>query len=169
MRERPMELRDGRVAALRQVTQQVRLRLRRVRNVPLEKQPDPVRGPVKGENQPQISTFSYNTIMSQLSDEEFARAFENCELSNESFHHRDHLRLAWIYLRRYGEAQAIERIGVSIRNFAAHHGKSDKYSESVTAGWMRLMAEAVEQEPGDFDQLLRRFPELLDKSTLKAV
>jgi len=107
--------------------------------------------------------------MAQLTDDEFAAAFETCQLSNESLHHRDHLRLAWIYLHRYGKAEAIQRIGVSIRNFAAHHGNSDKYSEAVTVGWMRLVAEAIEKEPGDFDGLIARCPELLNKSTLKAI
>jgi hypothetical protein len=37
-----------------------------------------------------------------MTDEEFLRAFEACELSNGCFHHRDHIRLAWIYVHRYG-------------------------------------------------------------------
>jgi hypothetical protein len=41
-----------------------------------------------------------------LSDEEFAAAVERCEAPDDGFHHRDHLRLAWIYLRRYGAAEA---------------------------------------------------------------
>ena len=37
-----------------------------------------------------------------MTDQEFAAAIETCRLPNAQFHHRDHLRLAWIYLRRYG-------------------------------------------------------------------
>jgi len=61
----------------------------------------------------------------ELADQEFVRSFETCELPNESFHHRDHIRLAWIYLRRYGELEARRHLGEAIRRFAAYHGKSD--------------------------------------------
>jgi hypothetical protein len=103
-----------------------------------------------------------------MTDDEFASAFENCELSNTSFHHRDHIRLAWIYLQRYGESEAAARIAISIRKFAAHHGKSDKYHETVTVAWMRLVAHAVQSSPGPFDLFAARNPALFDKSTLAA-
>ena len=51
----------------------------------------------------------------ELSDAEFVRAFEACELSNESFHHRDHIRLAWIYLQSYGALEARRRMAAAIR------------------------------------------------------
>lgn len=102
-----------------------------------------------------------------MTHEEFARAFENCELSNECFHHRDHIRLAWIYFRRYGETEGTRRIADSIQRFAAHAGKSEKYHHTITVAWMRLVASAGRSEDGDFDAFLRRFPELLDKSALK--
>ncbi len=98
-----------------------------------------------------------------MTDAEFASAFENCELSNESFHHRDHLRLAWIYLNRYGEKEAATRIAVSIRNFAAHFGKSDKYHETLTIAWMRLLAHEAKSS---FEETLAAAPMLLEKNTL---
>jgi hypothetical protein len=102
-----------------------------------------------------------------MTDDEFARAFESCELSNESFHHRDHIRLAWIYLQRYGLAEAKPRMAESIRRFAAHHGKSDKYHETVTQAWMQLVAEAAKSRPkDDFEHFVTAFPQLLDKSSL---
>lgn len=103
-----------------------------------------------------------------MTDEEFLRAFEACELSNGCFHHRDHIRLAWIYVHRYGEAEASERIAASIRRFAAHHGKNDKYHETMTIAWMRLVADAARSSTGDFDEFAQHFPALLDKSALGA-
>ena len=105
----------------------------------------------------------------ELSDIEFARAFESCELPNECFHHRDHIRLAWIYLTRYDEPEARERLGQAIRRFASHHGKSDKYHETVTVAWLRLVARAMVRVPrgASFDELTVAAPELLDKRTLE--
>jgi len=103
-----------------------------------------------------------------MNDDEFVRAFEACRLSNGGFHHRDHIRLACIYLQRYGEADATERITQSIRNFAARHGKSEKYHQTMTVAWMRLVADAARRSQGGFEELTARFPALLDKSTLNA-
>jgi len=47
-----------------------------------------------------------------MTDTEFLRAFENCEIANGDFHHRDHIRLAWIYLQLYG-GQAAPRMAAS--------------------------------------------------------
>jgi hypothetical protein len=105
----------------------------------------------------------------ELTDLEFLRAFEACELSNERFHHRDHIRLAWIYLQRYGEREARQLMASAIRKFAAHHGNSDKYHETITVAWLRLVASAMTRVPrqASFDALTTASPELLDKRTIE--
>lgn len=100
-----------------------------------------------------------------MNDSEFARAFESCELSNESFHHRDHLRLAWIYLQRYGEQEAGRRIAASIRNFAEYFGHTDKYHETVTIAWLRLLAHQGKGRVS-LEEVLAASPMLLEKKTL---
>ena len=101
-----------------------------------------------------------------LSDDEFAVAFETCHIANEEFHHREHLRLAWIYLRRFG-SEAGPRIRAAICRFAAAHGKADKYHETVTFAWLRLVADGAQRTNArSFAELLRALPELLDKNTL---
>jgi hypothetical protein len=85
-----------------------------------------------------------------ISDDEFALAFESCELPNTAFHHADHIRLAQIYLKRYSTAEGIERFRASIIRFAAHHGKSDKYHETITIAWMRLV---IDTAPADSAKL----------------
>ena len=114
-------------------------------------------------------TISYITRMEYRDDDEFANAFETCRLSSECFHHRDHIRLAWIYLQRYGESQARPRIAAAIRNFAAHHGKSDKYHETLTVAWLRLVANAMTRAPlaATFEHFTASAPELLDQHTVQ--
>jgi hypothetical protein len=119
-------------------------------------------------------TISYITIMrytanTELTDLEFVRMFEACELSNDSFNHRDHIRLAWIYLQRYPEPDAQRQMAGAIRRFAAHHGKSDKYHETITVAWLRLIASAMARQPMDasFDELTIAAPELLDKRSIE--
>jgi hypothetical protein len=99
-----------------------------------------------------------------MTDDEFASAFERCEIAGGDFHHQDHIRLAWIYLKRYGPEDAPAQISASIRAFAEHLGKPDKYHETVTIAWMRL----IEQAAGcrSFREVAAAFPQFLDKSYL---
>lgn len=100
-----------------------------------------------------------------MTDEQFAHAFENCEISNADFHHRDHVRLAWFYLRRYGPEEADGRIAAAIRNFAGRHGKLDKYHETMTIAWMRLVAPAAAL--ASFDDVTTAHPRLFDKNLIR--
>src|SRR5215475_254972 len=103
--------------------------------------------------------------MNPVADAEFVRAFEAGEIPGADFHHRDHIRLAWIYLQRHGSS-AGAHIAASIRNYAAHLGVSDKYHETITQAWMHLVAAA---EPATtFDGFVERNPGLLDKNLLKS-
>ena len=99
-----------------------------------------------------------------MTDLDFLRAFERCEISNEYFHHKDHIRLAWTYLKLHGPNEASARMSTAIRNFAAHHGKSDKYHETVTIAWMHLVAQA--RHCASFEEVATGFPQFFNKSYL---
>ena len=100
-------------------------------------------------------------------DQEFLEAFETCRLAPQLFHHRDHLRLAWIYLQRDASTAPV-RIAESIRRYAAYHGQSGKYHETMTLAWLRLLADAARRSGAvNIDAVLRASPELLDQKTLQ--
>ena len=46
-------------------------------------------------------------------DEQFLAAFEAGQIANQDFHHRDHLRLAWIQIRRLGLPRASEAVATA--------------------------------------------------------
>jgi hypothetical protein len=103
-----------------------------------------------------------------LNDDEFVTEFERCRLPAAQFHHADHIRLAWVYLRTMAEPEAAERMGESIRRFAAHIGKTDKFHVTMTRAWIRLVAAAIEGTPegASFIQFVSAHPQLLDKDAL---
>jgi hypothetical protein len=43
----------------------------------------------------------------ELTEEEFVRQFEQATLGD--FHHQDHVRIAWIYIREYPGLEALQR------------------------------------------------------------
>jgi hypothetical protein len=99
-----------------------------------------------------------------MTDAEFARAFERGAIAPADFHHRSHLRLAWVYLAEAGSlADATARMAAALRRFAASAGHPEKYSDAVTAFWMAEMAAARAATPGvPFDALVGAHPRLLD-------
>jgi N-formylglutamate deformylase len=101
-----------------------------------------------------------------MTDDDFIRAFESCELPGTEFRHRQHLRLAWLYLRRMPYQDATAAMERGVRRFAAHHGATQKYHHTMTLVWMRLVAAATAAHASeDFEGLLRVHPALLDKLT----
>jgi hypothetical protein len=69
----------------------------------------------------------------------FVEEFEACRYPNDRFRHADHIRLAWIYIRESDYARAEERMRRSIRRFAQNAGAGQKYHETMTIAWMRLV------------------------------
>ncbi len=100
-----------------------------------------------------------------MTDDDFVRAFLDGSLPPAEFHHRDHLRLSWVLIRRLGLAAAASAIATGIQRFAARHGQSQKYHETLTQFWVRIVGHMVEARPdiGDFAAFLATFPQLLDK------
>jgi hypothetical protein len=114
-----------------------------------------------------------------LTDAEFLAAFESCTLAPSQFRHADHLRLAWIYLHRHPLDEALARVRSGIQAFAAHHGATGLYHETITAAWVRLLASHDEPTFAEFlarhearlgKDLLHKFwtPELLASAAAKS-
>ena len=78
-----------------------------------------------------------------LTDDEFMASFENCNLANGSFHHGDHMRMAYLYLSRYPALEAIQRFSSALVRFAAAKGKRGLYHETITWAFLFLIRERM--------------------------
>ncbi|HWX25024.1 MAG TPA: hypothetical protein VN083_08285 [Vicinamibacteria bacterium] len=101
-------------------------------------------------------------------DDAFLKAFEAATIPNGAFHHRDHIRLSWIYLRRLGREAGTRQILDGIRAFAAVHGAQRLYHETITRAWIHLVAGRLEEDPGgeSFEDFVTAHPDLLQKTYL---
>src|SRR5438045_770421 len=101
-----------------------------------------------------------------MTDDEFLQAFADCSLPVDRFHHRDHLRLAWLLVRRSGMEEAARTVSTGIRRYATAHGHAQKYHETITQFWVRIVGHTVQARPeiDRFDAFLAAFPLLADKS-----
>jgi hypothetical protein len=109
-----------------------------------------------------------NSGASTWSDEEFLRAFEDLSFPADRFHHREHIRVAWLYLKSADATCAAERMSEGIRRFANHHGATQKYHHTLTLAWMRLVAAALVETPEGhtFEQFISEHSELKDTRLL---
>jgi hypothetical protein len=104
--------------------------------------------------------------MAPTDDRDFVTAFEACALPAEGFHHRDHVRLAWLYLKELPPAQALTRFTEGLQRFAEAHGKPGLYHETITWAYLLLirerMARAADGEMGgSFEAFAAAHPDLL--------
>jgi len=99
-----------------------------------------------------------------MSDDEFLQAFTDGSLSPQRFHHRDHLRVAWLLVRRMDAAAASSDMSAGIRRFAASHGHEAMYHETLTRFWVRIVAHMACARPDifEFNVFIASFPRLLD-------
>ncbi len=96
-------------------------------------------------------------------DDEIIHRFEDHTLPPASFRHREHLLVAWTYLRALPFAEAAARFATNVRGFAEAHGAGAKYHETVTWAYAALLHERMHasRELG-FDELLAKNADLLD-------
>jgi len=100
-----------------------------------------------------------------MSDDAFMQAFEACQLDPARFHHADHIRLAWLCVRRHGAAKAESLLLDGIRKFAQRAGAPRKFHHTITIAWTRLVAAACcESNSCDsFHEWIKVHPKLLNK------
>lgn len=95
-------------------------------------------------------------------DTDFIRSFEDCTLPNSAFHHRDHVRLAWLYLEMYPVLEALARFTEGLKRFAAANGHPGLYHETITWAYLFLIRERKAEPGGEtWEEFAARNPDLL--------
>ncbi len=76
-------------------------------------------------------------------DATFLIEFEACRWPLEKWRHRDHIKLAYLYLVDYPFDEALARIRTGIQAHNATHQVPDSrtagYHETITQAWLRLV------------------------------
>lgn len=84
-----------------------------------------------------------------MDDETLIARFESCALRPEEFRHRDHVRLAWLYLRRRPVLDALAQFRTALQAFAHAHGQGSRYHETITWAYFLLIHERLARgQPG---------------------
>ena len=99
-----------------------------------------------------------------MTDDAFLDRFETGRL--HSFDHRDHLRVAFAYARRGGVEHAVDRARHGLRHLTAAHGEPERYHETLTTAWARVVAHHARDHAHGFDDFLAAHPQLLRRDLL---
>jgi hypothetical protein len=78
-----------------------------------------------------------------ISDEELLEKFEDGSLPPAEFHHEQHVRLAFLYLRKYPLLGVLTRFPADLKRYAAMHGKNGLYHETITWAYLFIIGERV--------------------------
>lgn len=90
-------------------------------------------------------------------------AFESQAIDPAQFRHREHLYVAWCYLRELPLEEALARYVRHLRQLASALGVPGKFHATMTWGYVVLLHAAMEAAPdATFDELLARNPALAD-------
>jgi hypothetical protein len=106
-------------------------------------------------------------------DAEFIEAFETQRWPLEHWHHRDHVRLAFLYLRKYSFEEAAAKLREGIKAHNSAHGIPDQptmgYHETMTIAWLRLVEAMLIEYGGEEtgEAFCDAHPELSQKKTLR--
>ena len=92
-------------------------------------------------------------------------AFEAASVDPRTFGHREHLYVAWCYLRELPLEAALLRYVHHLRKLSVALGAPGKYHATLTWAYLVLLHDAMadpELEQADFEELARRHPALFD-------
>jgi hypothetical protein len=95
--------------------------------------------------------------------DDLIRRFEDGSLPASDFHHRDHVRLAWLYLSQEPPLAALARFAEGLKRFAARNGHEGLYHETITWAYLLLIHERrARGEAGEtWEEFAARNPDLL--------
>jgi hypothetical protein len=97
-----------------------------------------------------------------MTNAELIDRFETDALAGESFHHADHVRLAYAYLSEYPVLGALEKFVRGLRRFAVARGKPQLYSETITHAYFFLIRERMARTAAkDWEDFAGANPDLL--------
>jgi len=110
-----------------------------------------------------MSALSTLNTLNTLNDDELLARFEDCTLPNAGFHHRDHVRVAWLYLRREPPLAALERFTAGLQRFALANGKPGLYHETITWVYLFLIHQrmAAASAGESWEEFAAQNPDLL--------
>ena len=97
-----------------------------------------------------------------MDDDALTDAWERGEQLPGGISHQQHVRIAWVLLRRHERAVAVRRLLAGTQQACAAHGVPEKFDRALTLRWIKAIADALDRDGHgrSADQYLEAHPEL---------
>ena len=106
-------------------------------------------------------------MMSAEHSAALTRSFEAHDLDNTTFHHAEHVQVAFDLLNKYDFIDAASIYAKGIRAIATKAGAPHKFNLTITYAFMSLIAERMTQSAcKDIATFFQQNPDLLSKEVL---
>lgn len=106
-----------------------------------------------------------------MTDEEFYQKFEDTTLDAKVFNHSNHVKMAWIYLKKYEMPAALGNFSEALKRYAKAKGATNLYHETITFAFLVLINERMKavEDLQNWEDFVANNPDLFDwkKNILK--
>jgi hypothetical protein len=108
-----------------------------------------------------------------MDDERFLEQFESAAWPLKEWHHRQHIKVAYLYLRRFPLETAAVKVREGIRAYNAAHQVPESltggYHETMTQAWLRLVHFTLCEYGAaqNADAFFEQHPQLSQKQALR--
>lgn len=98
-----------------------------------------------------------------MTNEEIINEFELSRAPAGSFHHADHIRVAFAYLSQHSVLEALQKFCAALQRFAMAQGKPHLYHETITWAYLFLIRERMlrSNHPPTWEEFAAANPDLL--------
>ena len=76
-----------------------------------------------------------------MEQQELFDRFVDTTLPADEFHHQQHVQVAWLFVQKHGMPAALGEFSAAIKRFADAKGATGLYHETITWGFLLLIAE----------------------------
>lgn len=99
-----------------------------------------------------------------MTEEEFFAQFEAATLDVAIFDHSNHVKMAWIYLKKFELPEAMISFSKALKHFATVNGASGLYHETITFAYLILINERLKtaESQTDWEEFIKNNPDLFD-------
>ena len=131
----------------------------------------PLRG--RRHESPVAQFLVVRRLESFMSDDDFIQQFESCTFPFTEWHHRAHVKLAYLYAVRFGSETAAQKLRDGIRAYNAANKVQDAptsgYHETMTQAWLHIIHTTIQEygPKATADEFFEFHPQLGQKKILR--
>lgn len=99
-----------------------------------------------------------------MTEEEFYQQFVETSLDANIFHHSNHVKLAWIYLKKFDLPEALGNFSTALKRYAKAKGATTLYHETITFAFLVLINERMKSHTNEqnWEDFVKNNPDLFD-------